>query len=185
MDSVLAEPFTAAEYYEMPEGGPRYQLIEGELCMSPSPTRQHQRIITNLIVALGNHVRDHDLGEVYVAPFDVELNQYNVYQPDLCFFSHERERHLTTQGASGPPDFVIEILSPRTAKLDRQQKLHHYARAGVREYWIVDPATRSVTVHLFDSAPTATPTTHTDPALRLAAQAVPGFAVSLAAIFAE
>jgi Uma2 family endonuclease len=185
MSSVLTEPFTAAEYYEMPEGGPRFQLIEGELCMSPSPTRQHQKLITNLVLALGNHVRDHDLGEVYVSPFDVELDVHNVYQPDLSFFSHERERHLTKQGASGPPDFVIEILSPKTAKFDRQQKLHNYARAGVREYWIVDPATRSVTVHLFESAPTAAPVTHTDPALRLAAHAVPGFAVTLATVFAE
>jgi Uma2 family endonuclease len=185
MSTVLAEPFTAAEYYEMPEGGPRFQLIEGELCMSPSPNRQHQKLIANLFLALGNHVRERDLGEVYFSPFDVELDVHNVYQPDLCFFSHARERHLTKQGASGPPDFVIEILSPKTAKFDRQQKLHNYARAGVREYWIVDPATRSVTVHLLESAPTATPATHSDPALRLTAQAVPGFTVSLADVFAE
>jgi Uma2 family endonuclease len=183
MSVALPTSLTAADYYDLPEGGPRFQLIEGELWMSPSPNRQHQKIITNLLRALSNHVCEHDLGEVYAAPFDVEFDEQNVFQPDLSFFSHAREQFLTEQGASGAPDFVIEILSPSNAKFDLHAKRLVYARAGVREYWIVDPVARSVTVHWFEHGSEVAPAVFTEATANITARAVPGFAVTLSMVF--
>ena len=139
-------PLTHYDYREMPEGPPYYQLIEGELCMSPSPNRAHQRILTNIFAAISWHVAKTRAGEIYVAPFDVFLTDLNVYQPDLVFISKERKSILTDQGAEGAPDLVVEILSPRSAKLDRGVKRDIYARTGVQELWIVDPDHQQVEV---------------------------------------
>src|SRR4051812_17397970 len=102
---------TAAEYYELPEGPPYSQLVEGELIMSPSPNFFHQQIISNLHLALGAFVKRRRLGKVVLSPSDVELDFQNVYQPDLYFISKERRALIDEHGLKGAPDVVIEVIS--------------------------------------------------------------------------
>ena len=121
--------------------------------MSPSPNRFHQTILRNLAVLLGMYLAKKPVGTFYFAPSDVFLTDLNVYQPDLVFISNSRKSILTDQGLDGAPDLVVEILSPKTAKLDKGVKREIYARTGVNELWIVDPELKQVQVyHLGESA---------------------------------
>jgi Uma2 family endonuclease len=152
-------PLTAHDYRELPDGPPYYQLIEGELYMSPSPNWFHQQVLSNLARILFRHLDKDPIGEVYVAPLDTFLTDLNVYQPDVAFISNERKSIIQEDGIRGAPDLVIEILSPRTAKYDRGAKRDIYARTGVQEMWIVDPELKTVQVFRFTEsadAPVAT-----------------------------
>src|SRR5688572_12233993 len=126
--AILESPFlTAADYENLPETGPRYQLIEGCLYMAPAPNRYHQDVSRNLVLILGNYLKQHAIGKIYDAPFDVRLDEFNVFQPDILFVAKERFSLLTDEGVSGAPDFIVEILSPKTAKLDLVNKKKQYA----------------------------------------------------------
>lgn len=123
----------------------RYELIEGELVvMEPAPTTSHQRILVNLTLLLAPFVRDNGLGEVLIASTDVYLSDTNVLQPDLLFVSAARASIITERDVHGAPDLVVEIASPSTRRRDRGIKMDLYARHGVTEYWLVDPATAIV-----------------------------------------
>ena len=143
----------------LPEGSP-VQLIGGELVREPSPLWRHQRSQIGLGTALFTFVRQNDLGEVVFAPFDVELEENDVYQPDIIVISNERKHIIRERCIEGAPDLVVEILSPSTGRYDLGRKKEMYARHGVREYWIVDPKKLTIEVHLnagesfecFDSA---------------------------------
>src|SRR5436189_3310853 len=137
-------PLTIQDYRELPEGPPFYQLIEGDLYMAPSPDRFHQDILGNLYVIIRGHLAKHPAGSVHLAPSDVQLTDLNVFQPDLYYVTTARRGILTELGAQGAPDLVVEILSPKTAKLDSGVKREIYARSGVEEMWVVDPAARKV-----------------------------------------
>ena len=141
-----AVKFTYQDYLQTPEDQ-RYELLDGELIMAPAPNLEHQRIDTRLGWRLAQFVEQRNLGEVFFAPCDVVLSDMNVVQPDLLFVSHERA-HLLLGGANvhGAPDLVVEILSPSTAGRDREIKHDLYAKHGVKEYWLVDPDARTVTV---------------------------------------
>ena len=144
---------TADDYRAMPETGPRYQLIEGELIMSPAPNRYHQDISRNLEFLLLKYLEKHPVGKIYDAPFDVYLTRYNVFQPDILFVANDRLAILTEAGASGAPNLVIEILSARTATLDKESKRKVYAREGVEEMWLLDPALKTVAVYRLQERP--------------------------------
>ena len=126
----------------------RYELLNGELIMSPSPKEIHQYISGNLYFVLGAFVRERNLGKAYFSPFDVVLSDTDVVQPDLLFVSTERAAIITADNVQGAPDLVVEILSPATAERDRTIKLDLYAQYGVKEYWIVDPDAKTITVLL-------------------------------------
>jgi len=130
----------------MPEGGPRYELIEGELLMAPAPNRFHQDISLNLEMILWSYVKKHQIGKIYHAPFDVYLDEINVVQPDIVFVSNKKADVLTDAGAEGAPDLVIEILSPSTMRRDRDTKRKVYARTGVEELWLIDPEKRRIEI---------------------------------------
>ena len=139
--------YTVKDYMSLPESDEkRYELIDGELCMVPSPTPTHQDILGNLFEGLRHFVRRRDLGRVFVAPLDVVLSDTDVLQPDLLFVSRSREGIITDRNIQGPPDLVVEILSPGTSSRDRNIKRTRYAKFGVREYWLVDPENRTVEV---------------------------------------
>ena len=147
--STAAIPLLTVENYKiLPETGPRYQLIEGDLYMAPAPNRYHQDISRNLEYILLDYLEDHPIGKLYDAPFDVYLDEYNVFQPDILVVLNERLSILTDAGAEGAPDFVVEILSPKTARLDRDNKRRVYATSGVRELWIIAPESRTIEVYL-------------------------------------
>jgi len=139
---------TAQDYRLMPETGPRYQLIEGELFMSPAPNRFHQKVSGNIYFLLRSYLERNPAGELYDAPFDVFLGEHAVFQPDILFIANNRRSILTDEGAEGAPNLVIEVLSESTAHLDRQTKRKVYAASGVDELWLVDPEAKTVELFL-------------------------------------
>lgn len=143
--SVRTRPRKSFEdYMKLPEGV-RAELIEGELFLSPSPKRSHQRIVLNLASALKRFVESRRRGIVFVAPLDVHLPSKDVVQPDVVYVS-EDNREILKDWIRGAPDLLIEVVSPEGAERDRIVKRDLYARNGVGEYWIVDDQGRSVEV---------------------------------------
>lgn len=126
--------------------GDRHELIDGELFVTPVPVTKHQTISFNLTLALGLFVRGESRGEVRVAPSGVRLHPDTLVIPDLCFVAQDRLRIIGEKTIDGPPDLVVEILSPGTRRRDLTIKRALYARFGVQEYWIVDPDARKVLV---------------------------------------
>ncbi len=148
MVTIVAPKLTYEDLRRMPEDGKRYELIDGEVYMTPSPNTKHQAVVGNLHVALRQFVAQRNLGKVFLAPFDVVFGERTAVQPDLLFIRKERLSILTDLNVQGAPDLVIEVLSPGTASFDRETKLQVYARAGVPELWYVDP--RSDTVEILN-----------------------------------
>ena len=139
MDAIVAPKLTYEDLRKMPEDGKRYELIDGEVYMTPSPNTKHQVVVGNLHVALRRFADETGIGKVFLAPFDVVFGERTAVQPDLLFIHKERLSILTDLNVQGAPDLVIEVLSPSTAAFDRETKLQVYARAGVPEVWYVDP----------------------------------------------
>ncbi|MBI4333733.1 MAG: Uma2 family endonuclease [Chloroflexi bacterium] len=138
--------FTYEDYKALPESETkRYELLEGELVVVPSPNVPHQSISLELVLSLARFVKDNHLGTVYDAPLDVHLGE-NVVQPDIMYISTERMGIVGREEIQGAPDLVIEILSPATGTRDRTLKKTLYARHGVRELWIVDPDKETIEV---------------------------------------
>lgn len=137
---------TRADYAALPEGAP-YQLVDGELITTPAPTPYHQEVVLTLATRLRSFVETQEAGVVYVAPLDVYLAKTEAYQPDLLFISNDRRGIISDDGIEGAPDLVAEVLSPSTAYHDLTKKKRVYEEAGVREYWVVDPEDRTVTVY--------------------------------------
>lgn len=144
-------PYTYADYASWPEDQ-RYELIDGVAYAMTGHSRRHQEIVGELYRQIANALEGHPC-RVYLAPFDVRLPKADeadaavdtVVQPDLSVFCDRRK--LDEQGARGAPDWVIEVLSPSTAGHDHILKRRVYERAGVREYWLVHPTDRIVTIY--------------------------------------
>ncbi len=129
----------------MPDDGHRYELLAGDLMVSPSAMPRHQHIAKNLIVALSRWEAAR-LGRVYSAPLDVVLDRHTVFEPDVLFIHAEHLAIVTESPVKGPPDLVVEVLSDSTRRVDLGRKLRAYGRYGVNEYWAVDPAEGTVQV---------------------------------------
>ncbi len=141
---------TYEDYLNTPEGE-RYELLDGELVMAPSPSMRHQELAARLFVAVFMFVQERALGKCYDAPTDVEFwsgNEKEVVQPDILFVSAARAGIITEANVQGAPDLVVEVLSPSTESRDRGYKRDLYARHGVKEFWLVDPDARTVEVLL-------------------------------------
>jgi Uma2 family endonuclease len=130
--------------------GDRVELIDGVAYVTPAPRPSHQVILDNLYSRLGQHVRAAGLGRVLTAPVDVRLSEHDVVQPDLLFIVRGRLAIIGDAAIEGAPDLVVEVLSPGTRERDRGMKRDLYARAGVREYWLVDPPARTVEILSFE-----------------------------------
>jgi Uma2 family endonuclease len=138
---------TYDDYASIPNDGRRYEVLDGELCMTPSPTPRHQAVSRNLQRILDNHIVARGLGSLFDAPLDVILAPTTVAQPDLLFIRAGRESIVTERAIEGTPDLVVEILSPGSARQDRVVKAKLYARHRAAHYWIVDPETRTLEEH--------------------------------------
>lgn len=128
--------------------------------MSPSPSSEHQRIVTRLVRDISGYLKGKTC-ECFTAPFDVylEANENGQYvQPDITVICDSSKIHH--KGCMGVPDMVVEVLSPGTAKKDRLAKLRAYRKAGVRECWIVDPYNETVEVYVFANDDTVFPTVY-------------------------
>jgi len=143
---AVKEKHTVKDYKLLPEGAP-YQLIEGELVMTPSPTTFHQIISGNINERIRVFVKEKSAGLVLYAPIDIYLDDDNVFQPDIVFISKQRQKFIKDDGIHGAPDIVVEILSPSTAYYDIKKKYRIYEKFGVKEYWIVDPDMKSVELY--------------------------------------
>jgi Uma2 family endonuclease len=139
---------TYEDLRQLPEDGHRYELFDGEVHLAPSPSLQHQRIVRRLTRSFEDAIRDGS--EVFFAPLDVVLARATALQPDLLFVRAENRGIL--QGViHGAPDLVVEVLSPSTAEIDRGIKRDLYARHGISEYWLVDPASESIEILRLDA----------------------------------
>ena len=141
--------WTYEDYRQLPDDGQRYEVIRGFLYVSPAPSILHQRTVSRLFRLLDRFVLDQDLGEVLVAPVDVLLPRgiTSPVQPDLIFFRKGNEPSEQALNFQGIPDLVVEVLSPRTRRLNLTVKLAAYRDAGVPEVWFADPQPRSLSIH--------------------------------------
>jgi Uma2 family endonuclease len=142
--------YTYADYLEWDEDE-RYEIIDGEAYMMATPSRIHQEISGNFYYALRSFLEDKPC-KVYTAPFSVRLfptkdnSDDTVVEPDITVVCDPSK--LDDRGCNGAPDFIIEILSPSTARYDRIVKFNKYREAGVKEYWIIDPEEKAVFAHI-------------------------------------
>jgi len=136
--------FRATDIWDTPDDGKRYEVIDGQLYVTPPPVLEHQGASSVLHTYVESYVRQRRLGKVYSAPVGVVLDDENGVQPDLVYVSRERLHILSRRGIEGAPDLVVEILSPSTRSRDRGIKRRRYATAGVPHYWIVDPRSREL-----------------------------------------
>jgi Uma2 family endonuclease len=144
-------PLTYDDLLEMPDDGQRYEIIGGELVVTPSPTANHQRVLFQLIRLIDAFVLEHGGGELFFAPFDVQLGYHDIVEPDLVFIATEQGRvpgeHHKFEGS---PVLVAEVISPSSRQTDRVKKMVLYSRAGVLEYWIANPEERTLVVNVLE-----------------------------------
>lgn len=134
------------EVLALPDDGNRYELVDGQLLVSPSPRGLHQRAVLGLIRRLDPHVAAHGLGALSLAPADLDLGSGQLVQPDVFVGAAVDGREPVDWGEFGIPLLVVEVLSPSTAGADRLTKRRRYQRSGVPIYWIVDVEGRAVEV---------------------------------------
>jgi len=142
--------YTIDDYYALPDDQ-RVELIDGVFYDMGAPAMIHQKILGDLYILFRQCADQHDMPcEVYLSPCDVRLDMdnYTMVQPDMLVICREYDIHAIRY--EGAPDLVVEILSPSTRSKDMILKLYKYQNAGVREYWIIDPKYKTVTVHFFD-----------------------------------
>jgi Uma2 family endonuclease len=141
--------WTYEDYLRLPDDGRRYEIIEGVLYVTAAPRFNHQYVVGELFAALRAYVRQQNLGVVIPAPFEVHLPDIaRPVQPDLIFIRAERQPLPEAGSFEGAPDLIVEVLSPSTARRDRVVKFWAYERAGVPEYWIVDPRVPMIEVYV-------------------------------------
>ncbi len=139
---------TYDDFLLFPDDGKRHELIDGEHYVTPSPTFGHQGVIGNLYFLIRSYLESHNIGQVFVAPLDTILSKFDVVEPDLLFIARARAAELlSSQWVTGAPDLVVEIGSPSTRARDETIKRRLYERAGVSEYWFVDPQIDVVRVY--------------------------------------
>lgn len=153
MAQALAQEkhYTIDDIYNLPEGS-RAELVDGQIYYMAPPSRKHQLIAGELFTAINSYIKSKSgTCEPYIAPFAVFLNKddINYVEPDISVICDVSK--LTDKGCSGAPDWIIEIVSPSSRRMDYFTKLFQYRTSGVREYWIVDPDRNRVTVYDFES----------------------------------
>lgn len=141
---IAAKPWTRDAVLSLPEDGNRYELLDGELLVTPSPAVIHQRAVWALQDRIRPYVREHRLGMAGLAPIDLDLGSEQLLQPDLFVVPLRNEREPLHQSEMGIPLLIAEVLSPSTAMYDRNRKRTYYQRSGVGEYWIVDTDARLI-----------------------------------------
>lgn len=142
--------YTVEDIYALPDGE-RAELIDGKLYDMAPPNTKHQRLVRKFTYEIERYIRQHDgKCEVFPAPFAVFLNadDHNYVEPDISVICNKNK--ISDKGCHGAPDWIIEIVSESSRRMDYAIKLFKYRSAGVREYWIVDPKKQRTTVYTFD-----------------------------------
>ena len=181
----IAKRWTYEEYCRLtPEShDERYEIDDGDLVPMPSPTISHQDCVLNLATIMRAYAHEHDAGRVFVSPLDVIFEEYNTAQPDVIFVSKARAGIVQDRGIFGAPDLVVEVISPSSTRRDRQDKSNKYLRFQVQEYWLVNPAERSVEVRTWRADHWAVHSLARDTGTA-ESLILPGFTVDLAQVFA-
>ena len=151
--------YTTDDIYALPDGE-RAELIDGQIYMMGTPSRIHQKLVGQLSRIIGNYIEsNHGSCEIYPAPFAVFINKddKNYVEPDISVICDKNK--LSDRGCEGAPDFIIEIVSPSSRRMDYYKKCALYAESGVREYWIVDPEKQRTMIYRYedDAAPMIVP----------------------------
>ena len=147
--TVSVDQWTYERYRELPDDRNRYEVLEGRLHVTPTPTTYHQ-LISRRIQFLFYELERAGQGQIYNAPVDLLMPGADPAQPDLVYVTREQENFVTKRGIEGVPELLVEILSPSTARRDRVDKLHIYRKAGVRRYILVDVQARTLEVLLLE-----------------------------------
>ena len=147
MDTAVKKPikFTYEDYLHFPEDK-RYEIIDGEVRMVPSPVPYYQDISWRLELTISTFVEKNGLGKIYHAPLDVVFSETDVVQPDIMFISKERLNIITEKNVQGAPDLIVEIISPTSEYRDRVIKRKLYSKYEVKEYWLVDLEKKEIEV---------------------------------------
>jgi len=127
----------------LPDDGTVFELLSGEIIGREAPSETHAKVVDRLADALTQHVDESDLGAVFRMPWPVELSKYDLVKPDIYFVAW-KDGVMEVDGVRGTPEFVIEVLSPESSPFDLGEKKRLYAWAGVFEYWVVDPESKSI-----------------------------------------
>lgn len=147
--------FTYRDYEALPNDRRRYEIHDGELCVTPAPSLEHQIILSNLVRALMGHVPSVAPGLLLFAPLDVILSdrptETTIVQPDILYIAPDRMRLTSRRGMEGGPTLAVEILSPSTRTIDRGRKRQLYARYGVPSLWLVDPDARVIEAFVLEN----------------------------------
>lgn len=171
------------EYQYFPDDGYRHEIIDGDHYMSPAPSTKHQTVSRHLHFQLYSQLELTGRGKVFYAPTDVELTEHDIVQPDLIVILEENKQIIKPKRIRGIPDCCIEIVSESNPQHDRVLKLEMYQRAGVPEYWIVDPEEETIEVYLLRDAQGYTRSTAAEAFLSL--RAVPDVRVAIAQIWRD
>jgi Uma2 family endonuclease len=171
--------WTYAEYARLPDDGNRYEVIDGEVCVTPAPGIPHQRVAAELFFMLREYVREHRLGEM-LWDVDVLFVSGQFLRPDIVFVPHDAE--LSDRGVESAPELVVEVLSPHSKRIDRIMKPPRYRDFGVPEYWVVDAERRCIERNRL--AADAGPEICTDVLLWQPSPASPALELRVPAVFA-
>lgn len=176
--------WTWEDYLRLPDDGNRYEVIEGVLYVSAAPIYDHQFSVSELAGELRHFVKARGLGVILVAPFDVRLpGVADPVEPDVLFFRDGNEPQAGDKYFMGVPDLVVEVLSPSTEHVDRGVKFAAYENAGVPEYWLANPKTRSIVVHTLNASGKYDEWGRFGPEDNLSSSLLKGFETPVAALF--
>jgi Uma2 family endonuclease len=145
MPIVSTTKMTARQFLMLGEDPPgvRLELVNGEVAVSPSPTPEHSTAVIQLITLLNTHVTARGLGELH-QDVDTILDPFTVRRPDVLFFASHRTHLIGKKAMEGPPDLAVEVISPSSVEIDREDKFAEYREAGVAHYWLTDPIDRAM-----------------------------------------
>jgi Uma2 family endonuclease len=177
--------WTYKDYLRLPDDGNRYEVIRGSLYVTPAPNFKHQFVVAKLCRSFDDFVSEGELGVVLTAPFDILLPAgiASPVEPDLVFFRVGNAPQWEDKNFQGVPDLVVEVLSPSTRGRDRRTKLKAYQDAGVPEYWMVDPDSRTVIVYVLKTGHGYVEACRGGIGERVRSAVLPGFEIAVAALF--
>jgi Uma2 family endonuclease len=182
MEALNQEQYCTYEEWLAADDNIRSELLNGVISMMAPPSRRHQEVLGELFRQIANYLEGKPC-KAYPAPFGVRLDaeKDTVFLPDIAVICDLAK--LDGQGCTGSPDFIAEILSPSTSRYDRFTKFNEYLRAGVREYWILDPDDKTLTAHRLNDGTYVTAVY--DDADWVAVQELPGCEINLSLVFQE
>jgi Uma2 family endonuclease len=174
--------WTEEDYFDLPDSNMIIELSDGVITMAPPPRPRHQRVVMRLGFSLEKHVTDHELGIIFLAPVAVRLWEGTIREPDILWLRSEHTEYITETQIDGVPDWVAEVISPGSKKLDTETKMLEYAQVGIPEYWLLDPKRETIRVYVLKDATYELHSTYKRGEVAQA-QTIPGFQIAVSEVF--